>query len=100
MWKNVEICCPSCRTLNPPDSNYCRKCGASLRTATTIHPVTGQRNELAGERRPLTVLFCDLVGSTEIASHLDPEEWREIVAEYRRAAAQAIERYGAVSHIC
>ena len=40
------------------------------------------------------MLFCDLVGSTEIASHLDPEEWREIVAEYHRAAAQAIERFG------
>jgi class 3 adenylate cyclase len=47
-----------------------------------------------GERRHLTVLFCDLVGSTEIARHLDPEEWREIVSEYHRAAAQAIERFG------
>jgi hypothetical protein len=40
------------------------------------------------------VLFCDLVGSTEITSHLDPEQWREIVGEYHRAAAQAIERFG------
>ena len=40
------------------------------------------------------MLFCDLVGSTEIASHLDPEAWREIVGEYHRAAAQAIERFG------
>ena len=40
------------------------------------------------------MLFCDLVGSTEIASHLDPEQWREIVGEYHRAAAQAIERFG------
>jgi class 3 adenylate cyclase len=35
------------------------------------------------------VLFCDLVGSTEMASHLDPEEWREVVAGYHHAAAQA-----------
>jgi len=41
----------------------------------------------AGERRHLTVLFCDLVGSTEIAARLDPEEWREIVADYHRATA-------------
>ncbi|MGA8059272.1 MAG: adenylate/guanylate cyclase domain-containing protein, partial [Candidatus Binataceae bacterium] len=40
------------------------------------------------------MLFCDLVGSTEIASRLDPEEWREIVGEYHRASAQAIERFG------
>ncbi len=40
------------------------------------------------------MLFCDLVGSTEIASRVDPEEWREIVGNYHRAAAQAIERFG------
>jgi class 3 adenylate cyclase len=40
------------------------------------------------------VLFCDLVGSTEIASRLDPEEWREVVAAYHRAAAEAITGYG------
>jgi class 3 adenylate cyclase len=48
----------------------------------------------SGERRHLTVLFCDLVGSTEIAARLDPEEWRELVAGYHRAAAEAITRYG------
>jgi len=47
----------------------------------------------AGERRHLTVLFCDLVGSTEIAAQLDPEEWRETVAGYQRAAAEAITRF-------
>jgi predicted ATPase/class 3 adenylate cyclase len=40
------------------------------------------------------VLFCDLVGSTEIAANLDPEEWRELVAGYHRAASEAITRYG------
>jgi class 3 adenylate cyclase len=40
------------------------------------------------------VLFSDLVGSTEIAGHLDPEQWREIVADYHHAAAKAIERFG------
>jgi class 3 adenylate cyclase len=40
------------------------------------------------------VLFCDLVGSTEIASQLDPEEWREVVAAYHRAAAEAITQFG------
>jgi class 3 adenylate cyclase len=40
------------------------------------------------------VLFCDLVGSTQIAAQLDPEEWREIVAEYHSSATEAIERHG------
>jgi class 3 adenylate cyclase len=39
-------------------------------------------------------LFCDLVGSTEIAAKLDPEEWRETVGAYHRAAAEAITQYG------
>jgi class 3 adenylate cyclase len=47
-----------------------------------------------GQRRHLTVLFCDRVNSTSLAAQLDPEEWREIVADYHRAAAQAIERFG------
>jgi len=50
--------------------------------------------EVAGERRHLTVLFCDLVGSTAIAAQLDPEEWRETVSEYHRTAAEAITRFG------
>ena len=40
-------------------------------------------------RRHLTVLFCDLVGSAEIASRLDPEEWSDVVA-YHSAAANAL----------
>jgi class 3 adenylate cyclase len=48
---------------------------------------------MVGERRHLTVLFCDLVGSTAIASRLDPEQWRETVAGYHRAAADAITRF-------
>jgi class 3 adenylate cyclase/tetratricopeptide (TPR) repeat protein len=47
-----------------------------------------------GERRHLTVLFCDLVGSTEIAVRLDPEEWHEIAREYHREASLAVERFG------
>ena len=49
--------------------------------------------EVVGERRHLTVLFCDLVGSTAIAARLDPEEWRETLAGYHRVAAEAITRF-------
>jgi class 3 adenylate cyclase len=40
------------------------------------------------------VLFCDLAGSSAIAAQLDPEEWRETVSSYHRAAADAITRFG------
>jgi predicted ATPase/class 3 adenylate cyclase len=46
-----------------------------------------------GERRQLTVLFCDLVGSTVLASQLDPEEWREVVRAYQETCAKVIARY-------
>jgi class 3 adenylate cyclase len=52
-----------------------------------------KRSRHDGERRHLTVLFCDLVGSTGISAQLDPEEWRETVAGYQRAAAEAITRF-------
>ena len=101
--------CPKCGSENPPEASFCGDCGAALSqptaaprsaepAATPIVVEHGKPREMPeGERRHLTVLFCDLVGSTEIASHLDPEEWREIVGEYHRAAAQAIERFGGMS---
>jgi TOMM system kinase/cyclase fusion protein len=45
------------------------------------------------ERRQLTVLFCDLVDSTALASQLDPEEWREVVRAYQDTCAKVIARY-------
>jgi class 3 adenylate cyclase len=45
------------------------------------------------ERRQLTVLFCDLVDSTALASRLDPEEWREVVRVYQEACAKVIGRF-------
>jgi class 3 adenylate cyclase len=42
----------------------------------------------------LTALFCDLVGSTDIASRLDPEEWHRISKAYQEAAAAAVTRFG------
>jgi class 3 adenylate cyclase len=44
----------------------------------------------AAERRQLTVLFCDLVDSTVLASQLDPEEWREVVWAYQETCAKVI----------
>jgi class 3 adenylate cyclase/predicted ATPase len=47
----------------------------------------------AAERRQLTVMFCDLVGSTELSRRLDPEELRDINRSYQDTAKAAIERY-------
>ena len=50
--------------------------------------------EAAGERRYLTVMFCDLVGSTGIAAQLDAEEWRDLVGGYLDAASAAVTEMG------
>jgi class 3 adenylate cyclase/tetratricopeptide (TPR) repeat protein len=89
--------CSNCGSENPADKKFCGDCGALLtnNASTVAVSRTGEpRSALSGERRHLTVLFCDLVGSTEIASRLDPEEWRDLVAGHHHAAPQAITRYG------
>ena len=45
------------------------------------------------ERRQLTVMFCDLVGSTVLAERLDPEELRDLLAQYQETCADVIQRY-------
>jgi class 3 adenylate cyclase/predicted ATPase len=45
------------------------------------------------ERRQLTVLFCDLVGSTQLSAQLDPEDYRAVVQEYQQTCAQVIQRH-------
>src|ERR1700721_513611 len=46
------------------------------------------------ERRPITVMFCDLVGSTSLASKLDPEDWRNLVGGYLDAASAPVTSLG------
>src|SRR5262249_28718488 len=80
----------------------------ALRTSDTIAPsrspdsdITKQltetnlasRNALEGERRQLTVLFCDIVGSTELANRIDPEILEKILHAYEDACAACITRY-------
>jgi class 3 adenylate cyclase len=50
--------------------------------------------ELAAERRPITVMFCDLVGSTSLAAKLDAEDWRTLVNAYLDAASDAVAQMG------
>jgi class 3 adenylate cyclase len=88
--------CPQCGAENAPAAKFCGDCGAEL--SSPVQPPVAeaspvQPREVAGERRHLTVLFCDLVGSTGIAAQLDPEEWRETIAGYHRTAAEAIVRF-------
>ena len=57
-------------------------------------PVAAPRARDKAERRPVTVMFCDLAGSTSLAATLDAEDWRDLVGAYLDDAARAIGQYG------
>ena len=92
--------CASCGFENAPAANFCGQCGAALRESAARQPASSESSSEvsgaapAGERRHLTVLFCDLVGSTPLSQQLDAEEWRELIAQYQRAASGAVARFG------
>jgi class 3 adenylate cyclase/tetratricopeptide (TPR) repeat protein len=86
--------CPACGTEAPPTAKFCPGCAAPLTAPAAVQSSARTAPTDAGERRHLTALFCDLVGSTEIASRLDPEEWHRISKAYQEAAAAAVTRFG------
>jgi class 3 adenylate cyclase len=57
-------------------------------------PQRPKTSEVSAERRPITVMFCDLVGSTALASRLDAEDWRTLVNAYLDEASGAVDRLG------
>ncbi len=91
----LALACPDCGFANEPDEKFCGGCGAALASAGT-QAAAPEAPELAApeaERRQLTVMFCDLVGSTGLSERLDPEDLRDVLRAYQKACAEAIERY-------
>ncbi|MDX1378548.1 MAG: adenylate/guanylate cyclase domain-containing protein [Anaerolineales bacterium] len=93
--------CPSCQTENPEVAKFCMNCGKSLADVVPAREDGGKaqfnldrylpnelitklesaraRNTMVGERRVITMLFCDVKGSTAAAEQVDPEIWTEIM---------------------
>ena len=109
--------CASCGFENPEGMKFCGECGTALHAAKT--PAPANRNQRQGgitarqvprsavptmltpslaaapdaERRQLTVLFFDLVGSTALSAQLDPEELHDVVWAYQETCTDVIRRY-------
>src|SRR5262245_7396535 len=107
--------CPSCGQQMPPAAKFCPECGTPLKA--TGRPMPAKRRKSAtlkrqapravtrpaavrpsaaaqeAERRQLTVMFIDLVGSTTLSQQLDPEEYHARVVAYQTACHQVIARY-------
>ncbi len=71
----------------------CTRSSRCARTAETSEPAQKNAGSAGAERRQLTVMFCDLVGSTDLAHRLDPEDLAELVKAYQSVCNSAIERY-------
>src|SRR5262245_43748020 len=62
--------------------------------ATGRGPVAKQDRATEAERRQLTVMFCDLVGSTKLSASMDPEDLRAVIGMYHKCVAETVDRFG------
>src|SRR3954449_3639400 len=67
--------------------------GAAPPAATVMAAPHDAATPVDAERRQLTVMFCDLVGSTPLSSRLDPEDLREVISAYQRAVADVVRSF-------
>ena len=67
--------------------------GTAVPTAVVAAPAPGAPAQVDAERRQLTVMFCDIVGSTALSTRYDPEDLRELIGGYHRAVAETVGRF-------
>ncbi|MGE0486676.1 MAG: adenylate/guanylate cyclase domain-containing protein [Gammaproteobacteria bacterium] len=109
----LERTCPSCARSNPPDHHFCGACGTPLQAAEAAQPagsaaprlprdytpkhlaekILQSKTALEGERKQVTVLFCDIQGSMQLAQQLDPEHWHRLLERYFAILTEAVHRY-------
>lgn len=104
----LGVPCPSCRASNPPEHRFCGQCGAPLDPAggqngtqagvNTARPApvhaASAGTVLPGEMKQVTVLFCDIVGSTPLTERLGAEAMRDLVASFLDASLAEVDHYG------
>jgi class 3 adenylate cyclase len=84
--------CPACGFENEPTAKFCGGCGKPVGETAPPAPawVPAPPRADSAERRQLTVMFCDLVGSTPLSARLDPEDLREVIGAYHRYVANVV----------
>jgi class 3 adenylate cyclase len=100
--------CPRCEASVAADARFCASCGLALEapakhveaiqsrlTAAAPEPLILKMRaaKLTGERKPVTALFVDVVGSTSLAEQIDPEDWTQIINEAFDLMSRAVFRY-------
>src|SRR5207245_598583 len=108
----LAVACPECGTDNGPGYKFCKKCGralasgaapekdparfASPQSYTPRHlaeKILTSKNALEGERKQVTVLFCDIANSTELAHRLGAEPMHEVLERFFELALAEVHRY-------
>jgi class 3 adenylate cyclase/tetratricopeptide (TPR) repeat protein len=100
--------CPSCGTPYEAGQKFCTACGARLSSATQMavpgapasytpkhlaEKILTSRSALEGERKQVTVLFCDLTNSTSLAARLGEEPMHGLLSRFFTLALEAVHRY-------
>jgi class 3 adenylate cyclase len=78
--------CASCGAENREEARFCDSCGATLAEAAPVRET----------RKTVTVLFCDVTGSTALGERIDPESLRHVMARYFETAKAIVERHGGI----
>src|SRR5262249_37740184 len=97
----------TCPSSNPPEHRFCGQCGASLDrsgrregaaepspSASAAVRAPPARGPPPGEMKQVTVLFCDIVGSTPLTERLGPEAMRDLVSSFLEASLAQVHHYG------
>ena len=85
--------CGSCGAKLPEDALFCMQCGKKLDQRDAPTDASLQTIIPDGERRQLTVMFCDIVDSTSLSEKYDPEDLREVIRKYHETCNQIINRF-------
>lgn len=90
------IRCPNCQAEVAATDRFCSSCGTRLTPSAPPPPQRPRRSEgsIRAERRHLTVMFCDIAGSTKLSEQLDPEDLMAVVRRYQTTCAEVIEGFG------
>src|SRR5271165_3821576 len=86
--------CRECGYANESGDRYCGGCGRLLAEAGVAPPVEGRSEAPEGDRRPVTVLFCNLVGYTRLSSQLDPEDVHTLLERFFTLVDAIVDRFG------
>jgi len=105
--ESPALSCPRCEAVVPADARFCMNCGQALDatsadeagrarvTAAAPAPLIDKMRaaKLSGERKPVTALFADVVGSTALAERMDPEDWTAMMNQVFDQLSKAVFRY-------